>query len=188
MQKYNLEDTNIAILVADGFEEVEFTEPLQALKDARATTHVISINRGTIRSWNDGNWNREFNVDKLVYDVDASDYDGLLIPGGVINPDLLRRNEDAVDFVRDFFVQSKPVAAICHAPWMLVEADVLEGRTVTSFKSIKRDVKNAGATWVDEEVVVDEGLVTSRNPDDLPAFCDKMVEEFYEGKHAGQHA
>ena len=184
--KYDLEGKNIAILVTDGFEEVEFTEPKKKLDEANATVHVITPDGSDPKSWDSTDWGSTFKADKKLADVKAEDYDGLVLPGGVINPDKLRRDENAVSFVRDFFLQKKPVAAICHGPWMLVEADVVKGRKLTSFNSIKTDLKNAGANWVDEEVVVDQGLVTSRNPDDLPAFCDKMAEEFAEGKHDKQ--
>ncbi len=186
--KYDLSGKRVAILVADGFEEVEFTMPKKYLEDAGAKTHVISIKPGKVRAWNHTDWGNEYPVDKTVDEVEAGDYDALLLPGGVMNPDNLRTNERAVSFVRDFFTQHKPVASICHGPWMLVEADVVQGRTVTSYPSIKTDLKNAGANWVDREVVVDQGLVTSRNPDDLPAFNAKMVEEIAEGMHAQQKA
>ena len=146
------------------------------------------MEKGKIQGFNHADKADEFDVDKTVDEVSASEYNGLVLPGGVHNPDTLRTNERAVQFVREFFEQKKPVSAICHGPWVLVEADVLKGRKVTSYKSIKTDIKNAGATWVDEEVVVDEGLTTSRNPDDLQAFCDKTVEEFCEGKHEQQAA
>ncbi len=181
-----LDNRKVALLATDGFEEVELTEPRKAVETEGATVHIISLKNGTIRSWKDGNWGQEVEVDKSIEEVSASDYNSLLLPGGVINPDLLRRNGKAVKFVRDFFDQHKPVAAICHAPWMLAEAGVLKGRKVTSFASIKTDIQNAGANWVDEEVVVDEGLVTSRSPEDLPAFNAKVLEEFCEGKHEEQ--
>lgn len=181
-----LDNKKIAILSADGFEEVELTSPRDALKDAGAKVEIVSLKKGKIKSWKDKNWNMEIDVDQAVSDVSASDYDGLMLPGGVINPDLLRRDDHVINFVREFFEQGKPVAAICHGPWTLVEAGVVEGRTMTSFKSIKTDLINAGANWVDQEVVVDQGLTTSRNPNDLPAFNDKMIEEFAEGVHEGQ--
>lgn len=183
---YRLEDKLVAIVVADGFEEVEFTMPKEYLEGSGAKTHVISTKSGKVRAWHHTEWGSEYNVDKTIDQVNADDYDALLLPGGVMNPDHLRTNKDVVSFVRRFFTQHKPVAAICHGPWLLAEADVLQGRTVTSYPSIKTDLQNAGATWVDREVVVDNGLVTSRNPDDLPAFNTKLVEEVAEGMHANQ--
>ena len=188
MKKYDLSKKKIAILVTDGFEQAEFTQPKEAVENAGATTHVISLKGGKVQGFNHADKADKFDVDATVDSITASDYDGLILPGGVLNPDALRVNADAVGFVRDFFTQHKPVAAICHGPWMLVEADVVKGRTVTSWPSLKTDLVNAGATWVDEEVHCDQGLVTSRNPDDLPAFCAKAVEEFAEGKHRFQTA
>lgn len=184
----NLKDRKIAVLATNGFEEVELTKPVERLKEEGATVHIVSPEPGKIKSWREKNWGEEFEVDKTVGEADSNEYDGLLLPGGVINPDHLRRSKEAVQFVRDFFDQGKPVASICHGPQVLVEADVLDGRTLTSFHSVKTDVKNAGGNWVDEEVVVDAGLVTSRSPEDLEAFMGKMVEEFREGVHAGQQA
>jgi len=184
----NLNKKTVAILATNGFEESELKEPLDALKKAGADVHIISEEKGKIKSWANGNWGPEYTVDKTLSEVNQKDYHALVLPGGVINPDKLRRNKDAVNFTRSFFENHKPVAAICHGPWLLAEADVLKGRKITSFSSIKKDMINAGANWVDEEVVVDEGLVTSRNPDDLPAFCSKLVEEVYEGKHEDQEA
>lgn len=178
-----LDNRKVAILATDGFEESELISPKEAVEKEGATVHVVSLENGTIKSWKDGNWNIEIGVDKTLEEVTAKDYNSLILPGGVINPDKLRRSGKAVKFVRDFFDQHKPVAAICHAPWMLIEAGVLKGRQVTSFQSIKTDIQNAGADWVDEEVVVDEGMVTSRSPEDLDAFNAKVVEEFCEGKH-----
>jgi protease I len=149
---------------------------------------IISTKEGAIKAMKDHEWSKEIEVDSTVDQVSADDFDGLVLPGGVINPDALRTNEDVLSFVKDFFKQGKPVAAICHGPQTLIDAEVVEGRKMTSYKSIKKDLINAGANWVDEEVVVDQGLVTSRNPDDLPAFNDKMVEEFAEGVHEEQHA
>jgi len=180
----NLSNKKVAILVTDGFEQSEFTEPKKAVEDAGATVHVVSLEKGPINSWNDGDWGSKFQVDKTIDEVSVDDYDSLILPGGVINPDYLRRNSKAVDFVRSFFEHKKPVSAICHAPWLLAEAGVLKGRKITSFPSIKTDMINAGANWVDEEVVVDAGLTTSRSPEDLPAFCKKVVEEIAEGKHS----
>ena len=184
----NLNRKRVAILATNGFEESELREPKNALEKAGAEVHIVSEASGKIKSWTDGNWGSEYNVDKTLDEVNQKDYHALMLPGGVINPDKLRRNEKAVKFVKSFFENHKPVGAICHAPWLLAEADVLEGRKITSFSSIKKDMINAGANWVDEEVVVDEGLVTSRNPNDLPAFNSKLVEEVYEGKHEEQVA
>lgn len=184
----NLKRKKVAILATNGFEESELKEPKKALEKANAEVHIISLEHGTIKGWADGNWSGEVKVDKTVDEVSQSDYNALVLPGGVINPDKLRTNKKAVQFVKSFFENHKPVAAICHAPWILAEADVLKGRKVTSYKSIKTDLINAGANWVDEEVVVDQGLVTSRNPKDLPAFNKKLVEEVYEGKHQEQVA
>lgn len=188
MSSTTLKDLTIAVLATDGVEQVELTQPLKALIEADATVHLVSLERGEIQGVHHDQKGDTFAVDKTVDEVSAADYDGLVLPGGVFNPDALRMNETAVDFVRDFFKQHKPVAAICHGPWVLVEAGVVEGRRVTSWPSVRTDLINAGANWVDEECVCDEGLVTSRNPDDLPAFCDKMLEEFAEGKHAAQTA
>lgn len=183
-----LNGRKVAILATDGFEQVELTDPRRALDEAGATTHLIAPEKGRIRGWQHTDWGDEFEVDVKLSDASAGDYDALLLPGGVMNPDKLRMDAEAVRFVRAFFQAKKPVAAICHGPWMLVEADVVRGRRVTSYPSIRTDLENAGANWVDEEVVVDEGLVTSRNPDDLPAFNRKIVEEITEGVHSGQHA
>jgi protease I len=178
----------IAILATNGFEESELSSPREAMINAGFEVDIISDNTGTIKGWRNGNWSNEFKVNNTIDNVSAKDYHALVLPGGVINPDVLRRNDDALIFIRDFFKQSKPVAAICHAPQLLIEADVVKGRTLTSFSSIRTDLENAGALWVDEEVVVDEALVTSRNPNDLPAFNDKLIEEIREGKHELQHA
>lgn len=182
-----LKDKKIAILVAnEGIEQVELTEPRKALEAAGATVELLAPETGEAQAFNHLDKADAFPVDRAVGDADAGDYDGLMLPGGVANPDNLRTHPEAVAFVRAFFDAGKPVAAICHAPWTLVEADVVRGRTLTSWPSLQTDIRNAGATWVDEEVVVDEGLVTSRKPDDLEAFNAKMVEEFAEGKHEGQ--
>jgi len=178
----------IAILATNGFEESELTSPRDAMIDARFSVDIISEKSGEIKAWKDGNWSNSYTVDNTIDQVNAKDYNALVLPGGVINPDLLRRNNVALMFIRDFFKQSKPVAAICHGPQLLIEADVVKGRTLTSFSSIKTDLENAGALWVDEEVVVDEALITSRTPNDLPAFNDKLIEEIREGKHELQHA
>ncbi|WP_299101103.1 type 1 glutamine amidotransferase domain-containing protein [uncultured Winogradskyella sp.] len=184
----NLNKKTVAILATNGFEESELREPKQALENAGADVHIVSLESGEIKGWADGNWSNSYKVDKTLNEVNQKDYNALMLPGGQINPDILRKNEDAVNFVKSFFENHKPVAAICHAPWLLAEADVLKGRKVTSYDSIKTDLINAGANWVDEEVVVDSGLVTSRSPEDLPAFNAKLVEEVYEGKHEEQVA
>jgi protease I len=173
----------IAILATDGFEESELTSPKQHLEQQGWTAEIVSLKSGTIKGWADGNWSNEYDVTTTLENANPDDYDALLLPGGVINPDQLRREQKAVNFVKAFFEAKKPVAAICHAPQILVDANVLKGRKVTSFKSIKQDLINAGALWEDAEVVVDNGLVTSRDPNDLPAFNKKMVEEIKEGKH-----
>ena len=183
-----LQGRKIAFLATDGVEQVELTEPLKAAREAGATTHLISIKPDHIQGFKHFDKGDTFPVDKTAADVSASDYDALVLPGGVANPDQLRMNTDAVRFVREFFEQGKPVAAICHAPWTLVEADVVRGRTLTSWPSLRTDIRNAGGTWVDEQVHTDQGLVTSRKPADLPAFCRKMIEEFREGVHAQQAA
>jgi protease I len=184
----SLSGKKIAFLAADGVEQVELVKPWEAIKGAGAEVELISINSGQIQGVNHHDKGDKFDIDRIVSDVNASDYDGLVLPGGVANPDFLRMHDDAVKFTRSFFDQGKPVAAICHAPWTLVEADVVDGRTLTSWPSLQTDIRNAGGNWVDEEVHVDQGLVTSRKPDDLPAFCDKAIEEFAEGKHEGQKA
>lgn len=183
-----LDGKKIAILATDGFEKSELFQPLETLKNEGATVHVISNKDGEIKSWDENNWGKTVNVDKKLSEANESDYNALVLPGGQINPDLLRIEDSALNFVKAFFKGGKPVAAICHAPWLLISAGVINGRKVTSYKSIKDDVINAGGNWVDKEVVVDSGLVTSRNPDDLPAFCDKIIEEVREGKHEAQHA
>lgn len=175
----------IAILATDGFEESELFVPLKALKDVGAEVEIVSLKGSSIRAWKDKDWGKSVDVDKLVSEVSASDYNALMLPGGVMNPDKLRREETAVSFVQDFFEAGKPIAAICHAPQLLIETGFLDGRSMTSYESIKTDLLNAGADWIDEEVVSDNGLVTSRTPEDLPAFCKKMIEEFAEGKHFG---
>lgn len=171
-----LKDRRIAVLATDGFEQSELIEPRDRLREAGAKVDVVSPGPGKIRGWKGSDWGDEVEVDVDLADAVAADYDALVLPGGVINPDKLRVDETAVGFVRSFFEQHKPVAAICHGPWTLVEADVLEGRQVTSYASIRRDLENAGADWSDREVVVDDGLITSRTPEDLPAFIDKIVE------------
>lgn len=182
----NLNGKKVAILATDGFEQVELTSPKKALESAGAQTHVVAPQEGTIQGWNHHDKGDEISVDRTLEQVDPNDYDALVLPGGPLNPDQLRTNKDAVQFVKAFFAASKPVAAICHAPWTLIEADTVKGRTVTSWPSLQTDLKNAGAIWVDQEVVVDQGLVTSRNPNDLPAFNQKMIEEFCAAKHPVQ--
>jgi protease I len=181
-----LRGKKIAFLAADMFEEVELAKPWKALEDAGAELELISLEQGEVQAFNHYDKAGSFNVDKTVEEAKAADYDGLVLPGGVGNPDNLRQDENAVHFVRDFFEQGKPVGAICHAPWTLVEAGVVRGRTLTSFPSLQTDIRNAGGTWVDEEVHVDQGLVTSRKPDDIAAFNDKLIEEFAEGRHVEQ--
>lgn len=183
-----LKSKRIAFLATDGVEQVELTRPWEAVKDAGADVELVSLKSGEIQGVNHSEKADKHKVDKTIDEVSAENYDGLVLPGGVFNPDSLRMNATAVDFVRDFFKQHKPVAAICHGPWMLVEADVVKGRKVTSWPSVRTDLVNAGAEWVDEACVCDEGLVTSRNPNDLDAFCNKAIEEFAEGKHAEQTA
>ena len=186
MSDAQLQGKHVAIIAADMVEQVELVEPRKALEAAGATTALLSIKPGTIQGFNHFDKADEHKVDKLVEEADATDYDALFIPGGVGNPDQLRADENVVQFTRAFFEQGKPVAAICHGPWVLVEAGAVDGRKVTSWPSLQTDIRNAGGNWVDEEVVVDQGLVTSRKPDDIPAFCSKMVEEFAEGVHARQ--
>ena len=178
-----LKGKRVAFLFTDGAEQVEVTEPLEAVRKAGAETDIVSLEKGEVEMWKHFDKGDKMTAEVAVADADPSDYDGLAPPGGVANPDQLRLNKDAVKFVRAFFEQDKPVGVICHGPWMLVETGVAKGRKVTSWPSLQTDLRNAGADWVDEEVVVDNGLVTSRKPDDLPAFCAKIVEEFAEGKH-----
>jgi protease I len=183
-----LQGRKVAILLAPvGTEQVEFTEPKKAVEDAGAEVDVVGIQTGEAQTMNsDVNPGETFNVEKTFSDVSPGDYDALIVPGGTVGSDNLRGSEEAVSFVRGFFEQEKPVGVICHGPWTLVEADVVKGRTLTSYPTLQTDIRNAGGNWVDEEVVTDAGLVTSRNPDDLPAFCSKVVEEISEGKHAEQ--
>jgi protease I len=179
-----LEGKRIAIVATDMVERAELVEPRKALEDAGATTELISLESGSIQTVNHDEKADTQQVDRTIDDADAGNYDAIMIPGGVANPDRLRTNADVVGFVRDFYSAGKPIAAICHGPWVLVEADVLRDRTVTSWPSLQTDIRNAGGNWVDEEVVVDEGIVTSRKPDDIPAFNERMIEEFAEGIHA----
>ena len=181
--KKDLKDIRVAILITDGFEQSEMVEPQRALEEHGAITEIISLKGGRVRAWKHDNWGDEFDVNKTIDSVASADYDALLLPGGVMNPDKLRMNMDAVNFVRDFVEAGKPIAAICHGPWMLVEAGACQGKTMTSYDSIRTDIENAGANWVDEPVVTDEGIVTSRKPADIPQFNKKMVEEFAEGVH-----
>jgi protease I len=182
-----LDNKRIAFLQTDGVEQVELDKPREGIENEGAETVLVTIGDDkSFQAFNHLDKSDSYEADMLASDAKADDFDGLVLPGGVANPDFLRMDEDAVRFVREFFEQSKPVAAICHGPWTLVEADVLKGRTVTSWPSLQTDIRNAGATWVDEEVHVDEGLVTSRNPDDIPAFTDKAIEEFCEGEHDEQ--
>jgi protease I len=178
-----LKGKTVVVLAADGFEQVELLEPRKALEQAGATVHVASLKRGPVKGWHATEWGEIVEADRSVDEIAPAQYDALLLPGGVMNPDKLRMSDAAVGFVRSFFNAHKPVAAICHGPWLLAEAAVIKGYTMTSYPSIKTDLKNAGATWVDEQVVVDRGLVTSRKPDDIPAFNRKMIEEFAEGPH-----
>jgi protease I len=181
-----LEGKTIAFIATEGVEQVELTEPWQAVEQEGGTPELISIEPGQVQAFNHLDKADTFSVDHTAAEADSSRYDGLVMPGGVANPDQLRADPDAVAFVRSFFDDAKPVAVICHGPWPLIDAGVVKGRTLTSWPSLKADLRNAGANWVDEEVHVDEGLVSSRKPDDLPAFCEKLVEEFCEGTHEGQ--
>lgn len=173
----------VAILVTDGFEESEFAKPYETLQQEGAQVDVVSLKEGKVKAWANKDWGKEYPVDKTLDEVSVEDYDALVLPGGVMNPDTLRMHEDAVDFAADFLESGKPVAAICHGPWTLLETGLLEGIKVTSWPSLKTDLTNAGAKWIDEEVVVDKGIITSRKPADLPAFCKKLVEEIKEGIH-----
>jgi protease I len=181
-----LKGKRIAFLATDGVEQVELTEPWKAVEKAGGTPELISLKSGTIQGFNHYDRGDKFPVDRTVQDADPADYDGLVLPGGVINPDVLRTDDAAMRFVKASFEQGKPVGAICHGPWSLVETGIVKGRKVTSWRSLKTDIENAGGTWVDEELVIDRGLFTSRKPDDLPAFCAKLVEEMGEGVHAEQ--
>lgn len=179
----SLQGRRVAILTENGFEESELISPMQALKAAGAEVDIVSPREGNVRGWNDGNWSIEVPVDVKITDADPEEYDALVLPGGVINPDLLRRNMDCISFAKEFLQEGKPIAAICHGPQLLIETGMLNGREVTSLPAIKTDLINAGARWYDKEVVVDAGLVTSRTPKDLEAFNAKMIEEIAEGIH-----
>lgn len=182
--KKNIENKKVAILTENGFEEVELTSPMNALEQAGATVHIISPQKEKVKAWDHDHWSIELPVDKKLSDANPEEYDMLVLPGGVLNPDKLRLNKEAVSFAQHFLEQGKPVAAICHGPQLLIETEMLDGKTMTSYPSLKTDQKNAGVTWVDKEVIVDNGLVTSRSPEDLEAFNRKMIEELSEGKHA----
>lgn len=179
----NLEGKKVAILTENGFEESELVSPRQAMEQAGVTVHIVSPQKDKVKGWKEKDWSIELKVDKNVEDVSVDDYDGLVIPGGVINPDLMRVNESCVSLAREFLRAGKPVAAICHGPQLLIETGMLSGRTMTSYKSVKTDLENAGVNWEDKEVVVDNGLVTSRSPKDLEAFNKKLLEELKEGVH-----
>jgi protease I len=183
-----LQGKKIAIVATDGFEQVELTEPKKALEEAGATVHVISPKSGQIKGWKFTDWGENTKVDRTLDEAKPTEYDGLVLPGGQINPDKLRIEPKAVAFVTDFFNSGKPIGAICHGPWMLVEAGVLKKRTLTSWPSIRTDIRNAGGHWVDEEVVTDENLTTSRKPDDLPAFNQRLIREFSQGKPSQKYA
>jgi protease I len=183
MSDKKLLNKKIAILATDGFEQSELLEPKKALENAGAKVDIVSLKAGSIKSWSKRNWGPSVEVDVVVSEANPDNYQGLVLPGGTLNPDRLRMDPDAVAFVSEFTRTGKPIAAICHGPWTLIETDILDGRTVTSWPSLKTDLINAGAKWIDKAVVVDNGLITSRNPDDLPAFNEKIIEEFKEGKH-----
>jgi len=178
-----LEGKKVAVLVENGFEQVELTSPVERLREEGADVKIVSPVSGSVKGWQHTEWGDTFDVDVQLDGASSDDFDALVLPGGVMNPDKLRANSGAVEFIRSFYDTDKPIAAICHGPWTLIEAGVVDGKQMTSYPSIKTDLMNAGANWVDEEVVVDNGLVTSRSPKDLDAFNDKMVEEFAEGKH-----
>lgn len=183
-----LTNRKIAILATDGYEQSELEKPRDALLSEGAEVHIISLEAGKIRGWDEDNWGRSVNVDRTLDEADADDYDALVLPGGQINPDILRTDAKAVGFIKAMNAADKPIGAICHAPWLLVEAGIAKGRKLTSFQSIRTDMENAGAKWEDSAVVVDNGLVTSRNPDDLPNFCGKLIEEICEGRHESRVA
>jgi len=181
-----LEGKKVAILATDGFEQSELFEPKKALEEAGATVSIVSLKSGEIKGWDEDDWGKTIKVDLTVDEAKADDFDALQLPGGVMNPDKLRTEESVINFIKAFFEAGKPVAAICHAPWTLINAGVVKGREMTSYHTIRKDLENAGAKWTDEEVVVDNGLVTSRKPEDIPAFNRKMIEEIAEGKHRKQ--
>jgi protease I len=180
----DLHGKRVAILATDGFEQLELTEPKRALEAAGVTVDVVSLKSGSIRAWNETDWGLRVRVDRELKDAKADDYDALVLPGGVMNPDKLRREERVQKFVRALYDAGKPIAAICHAPWTLIDAGIAAGRRMTSYPSLQTDLKNAGADWIEEEVVVDNGLITSRKPEDLPAFNQKLLQEIGEGVHA----
>ena len=184
----DLKGKRVAILATNGFEQHELEDPKKAVEAAGAEVKIVSLESGKIKGWKEKDWGDKVDVDLTVDQAKVTDFDALILPGGVINPDTLRTNATAVAFVRSFFDAKKPIGAICHGPWTLVEADVVRGKKLTSWPSLKTDIKNAGGNWVDEEVVTDQGLVTSRKPADLPAFCKKLIEEIAEGKHTGRKA
>lgn len=184
----SISQAKIAILATDGFEQSELVEPMNKLREAGAQVHVLSVKEGEIKGWDETDWGDSVKVDRLVTDANVSEYDALVLPGGQINPDKLRTEEAAVRFVHDFYNTKKTLAAICHGPWLLIEAGVIKDRDVTSFQSIKTDIVNAGGRWHDEEVVTDQALITSRNPNDLPAFIAKIIEEVEEGRHEKREA
>lgn len=188
MNDHDLHGKKVAILATDGFEQSELLDPREALDDAGAETKIVSPKHDVIKAWDTDDWGEAVKVDLSLEEADADEFDALLLPGGVMNPDKLRTIPEAVEFVRSFFEAGKPVAAICHGPQMLIEADVVRGRKLTSYPSLKTDLINAGAEWFDKVVVTDQGLVTSRRPDDIPEFNKKMIEEISEGVHAGQTA
>ncbi|RYI18784.1 MAG: type 1 glutamine amidotransferase [Acetobacteraceae bacterium] len=179
----SIQGKRIAVLATDGFEQSELEKPVEHLRSAGAEVHVVSLKSGEIKGWQGKDWGSPVAVDVVLSEADASNYDALVLPGGQMNPDLLRVEPEAIAFIKEFWTAGKVIGAICHAPWLLVEAGIVQGRKVTSYASIQTDVKNAGGLWEDSEVVTDKGLVTSRKPDDIPAFCAKLVEEIAEGTH-----
>ena len=183
-----LDNKKIAILATNGFEQSELEVPRDKLKAAGATVHILSLEAGEIRGWDKKDWGRPVKVDKTLGQVSATEYDAVVLPGGQINPDLLRVEPKALSFIKDIFIQRKIIAAVCHAPWLLIEAGIAKGRRMTSYKSIKTDVTNAGAKWEDSQVVVDDGVITSRNPGDLDAFSAKIIEAVSEGRHSQRSA
>lgn len=188
MANHRLQGHKVAVLATDGFEQVELEKPVEALRAEGAEVEIVAPKTGDIQGFNHHDKGRTVHVDRDLAHADPAQYDAIVLPGGVINPDALRLEPEAIDFVRSFADAGKPIAAICHGPWTLINAEAVEGKRMTSWPSLEVDLRNAGAEWVDEAVVVDDGLVTSRKPDDLPAFCSKMIEEFAEGRHATQGA